>query len=160
MDNGNHVNEFKRLSDDEKRALTHIESLRALPVDSYLALGFTATAAGAAPSAAAGQSLLVLHLSPLKVEMFSPEGELQVSLNERALLHYEASAAPIGGDSASVAGAAGAASEEDRHGGKKVIDYGEDGAYRLLVLPVDCMVLCYAFDCAVLAQLSFFQPSS
>lgn len=129
MDNGDNVNEFKALTDEEKRGLA-IESLRIAPVDSYLALGFTVKAAGAAPTASAGQSLLVLHLSPLRVEMYSPEGELQVSLNERALLHFEASVAPVDSAAAGSEGGHGR-SEEDRHGGKKVIDYGEDGKRKL-----------------------------
>ena len=75
----------------------------------------------------------MLHLNPLKVELFSPEGELQVSLNERALLHYEASAAPV----AVAQGQAGKEGEgEDRHGGKKVVDYGEDGEFLLLCVYV------------------------
>ena len=129
MDNGDNVNEFKVLTDEEKRGLA-IESLRIAPVDSYLALGFSVKAAGAALTASTSQSLLVLHLSPLRVEMYSPEGELQVSLNERALLHFEASAAPVDGAAAGSAGSLGR-SEEDRHGGKKVIDYGEDGKLNL-----------------------------
>ncbi len=127
MDNGDNVNDFKALSDEEKRGLT-IESLQSAPVDSYLALSFTVKAAGAPPSASVRQSLVVLHLSPLRVEMYSPEGELQVSLNERALLHFETSAAPVDGGATGAEGGHGR-TEEDRHGGKKVIDYGEDGEY-------------------------------
>jgi len=137
MDNGDYVNEFKALTDEEKRGLA-IETLQSAPVDSYLALGFTVKAAGAAPSASVPQSLLVLHLSPLRVEMYSPEGELQVSLNERALLHFEASAAPVDGAVAGAEGGGHGRTEEDRHGGKKVIDYGEDGEYCFLYQCTTC----------------------
>lgn len=93
----------------------------------------------------------MLHLNPLKVELFSPEGELQVSLNERALLHYEASAAPV----AVAQGQAGKEGEgEDRHGGKKVVDYGEDGefllAYMLICHGVHCCFDCWLMWCFAL----------
>ena len=54
MDDGQNVNAFKELSAEAKRGLTH-EGLQGVDVESYLALGFTAKAAGAVDSADAGE---------------------------------------------------------------------------------------------------------
>lgn len=134
MDDGKHVTEYKELSEAEKRELTYIAALNHADAASYIALSFN-TKAGTKPS------LLVVHPAPLKVELYSAEGDLQVSLNERSLLHFEAST----GSEQGAVHHDKAEETKDRHGGKEVIDYGEDGkrlcllshrtSLQLLVLP-------------------------
>jgi hypothetical protein len=118
------------LMDDGKRLATYEElsafgGLEGVDPASYVALAFPA-------AGGRGKNTLVVHSAPLKVDLYSPEGDLLVSLNERALLHYEVSSGSNGGEAA--AGAVGAAEVKDRHGGKEVIDYGEDGTYSALDL--------------------------
>jgi alpha 1,3-glucosidase len=72
--------------------------------------------------------VLVVYLEPLRVELYT-DGVLQITANERNMLHYEHQQDPatrrLSGsvDSDGVAGL----SDEERHGGKTVVDYGEDG---------------------------------
>lgn len=65
---------------------------------------------------------LVVESAPFRVSL-RRDGAEHIVFNGRGLLHFEqrsdASEASAGSDSAT--------SEEDRHGGKKVVDYGEDG---------------------------------
>lgn len=116
MDNGSKLSAFKELSGSDKEKLSSFSGLNGVDSASYVALAFT-------PAGASSESYLVLHTSPVKVEMYSPDGDLQVSLNERALLHYETST----GESGAQAQAISTEDAKDRHGGKKVVDYGEDG---------------------------------
>ena len=122
MDNGNKLSAFKEVSDSDKVKLTGFSALKHAPTSSYIALAFT-------PAGAARESYLILHTSPIKVEMYSPDGDLQVTLNERALLHYEASS----GESGAAVQAIATEDAKDRHGGKKVVDYGEDGKLLLII---------------------------
>lgn len=124
MDDGTVVAEYKELSVAEKRALTHIEGLRNIDAASYIALSFLSNKDSITTNDK--PAMLVIHESPLKVELYTPEGDLQVSLNERSLLHYETST--TGSEQGGDASAQHQEGEvKDRHGGKEVIDYGEDG---------------------------------
>jgi hypothetical protein len=124
LDNGERVKEYRLFSDAQKADVqSRISGLKNVDLGAALMLGFQ----GAPESSS--DSLLVVHTAPLKVELYTPEGQLQVSLNERALLHYEDSSHVGGGSDAAGGAAAAAVAEEvkDRHGGKEVVDYGEDG---------------------------------
>ena len=84
--------------------------------------------------------LVVIHLSPLLIELFHGD-ELQVSLNERSLLHFESQEAITTTNTQSTTGSVeetsrkldndkdveAEAEDVDRHHGKVVVDYGEDG---------------------------------
>jgi len=82
-------------------------------------------AAGAGALAPDTASVLVIYASPLRFELYHG-GVLQVTANERALMHYEQSRADAAA-AAAAAAAGGGKGAEDRHGGKEVVDYGEDG---------------------------------
>lgn len=64
--------------------------------------------------------MLIIKHNPLKIEVYV-DGALQFSANERNFMHFEMSNAVDSG--------AHVVEEEhiDRHGGKEVVDYGEDG---------------------------------
>lgn len=66
-------------------------------------------------------SVLVIHANPLRFELFQ-DGVLQIVVNERSLLHYEKTQV-IGEKKKAAVGQ----SDAERHGGKEVTDYGEDG---------------------------------
>lgn len=89
-------------------------ALRSLPRDSFVAISIN--------KKKAPDCILAVHLNPVKIELFKGDEKLLV-LNDRSLLHYEekkshgASASTIISESASI----------DRHKGKTVVDYGEDG---------------------------------
>lgn len=80
--------------------------------------------------------LVVIHLSPLLIELFHGD-ELQVSLNERSLLHFESqevvATSTTGSDEKTSRkldydkDVDAEAEDIDRHHGKVVVDYGEDG---------------------------------
>jgi len=75
--------------------------------------------------------VLVIHLSPLVVELFCGD-ELQVSLNERSLLHFDSHEVNPSPDkdvlSRKLTNDVDVEAEDlDRHQGKVVVDYGEDG---------------------------------
>lgn len=74
-------------------------------------------------SKAVPDSVLVIYANPLKFELYQA-GVLQIAVNERALMHYEQAQ-----DSGSRIKAAAAVGQTDaeRHGGKEVVNYGEDG---------------------------------
>jgi hypothetical protein len=114
VDDGSQLAPYKQLS--SKKALP--AALHGVDPASYLALGF--------PSEGKGLGVLVLHLRPMRVELFYGD-TLQLSLNERALLHFESE---VGGQEEaqrSLAEEEEEAKAEDRHGGRTVVDYGEDG---------------------------------
>lgn len=75
-------------------------------------------------------AILVVHASPLKFELYQGD-VLQISANDRQLMHYEPKQSDasrrnlLSADDATSASADG--QEVDRHGGKEVVDYGEDG---------------------------------
>ena len=72
-------------------------------------------------------SVVVIYLSPLKVELYH-ENVLQISLNERALLHFDSTHTHSQQDQgAGKMGSSDSNNGVDRHGGKVVVDYGEDG---------------------------------
>lgn len=80
------------------------------------------------PSSETGSvSVLVLYTSPLKVELYL-DGALQITANEQSFLHFEHSQA----NNAAIAAEA-KEEEVDRHNGKTVVDYGEDGKRLLFV---------------------------
>ena len=129
------------------------ESLRALPASALVAMHFNhlpgvpSTDPHASPEAAAldaieGSSILAVHTNPLKFELYHA-GILLATANSRALMHFEPSKrsssrrlAAVEADGSTSAAAAlppadsasaSVGEEEDRHGGKTVVDYGEDG---------------------------------
>ena len=67
-------------------------------------------------------AVLVIHASPLKFELYQG-GVLQVTANERSLMHYEQSKETSNDDKSDQV----KKEKADRHGGKEVVDYGEDG---------------------------------
>ena len=67
-------------------------------------------------------SVLVIYSAPLKFELYQ-SGVLQIMVNERSLMHYEQQQS----SNTKVKAAATGESEMERHGGKEVVDYGEDG---------------------------------
>jgi hypothetical protein len=91
------------------------------------------------------ESILVLHSSPFKIELYR-DGGLLVSLNERNLLHYEHEVSQdqlaclycmillhlceqMEDLNEDAMAASLTLTDEERHSGKKVVDYGEDGAH-------------------------------
>lgn len=66
-------------------------------------------------------SVLVIYANPLRFELFQ-DGVLQIVVNERSLLHYEKTQV-LGEKKKAAVGQ----SDAERHGGKEVTDYGEDG---------------------------------
>lgn len=69
-----------------------------------------------------GASLVVvLHHSPLLLELYRG-GILTTVVNGRSLLHYQKTQVKL-----EVGASVTDAASEDRHGGKEVVDYGEDG---------------------------------
>jgi hypothetical protein len=74
-------------------------------------------------------SLLVVYFAPLKVELYQ-EGVLTISANTLNFMHFEEKHDV----STHRALEAAAESEEDRHGGKEVVDYGKTIAYLSLLL--------------------------
>jgi alpha 1,3-glucosidase len=65
----------------------------------------------------------VIYSSPLKFALYN-DGVLQITINERELMHYEQQKISSGEIKAA---AAIGQSDAERHGGKEVVDYGEDG---------------------------------
>lgn len=122
MDDGKKLASYEELSADAKQTLGGYAGLEGVDPSTYIALAFRTPGAD-------GRGVLVVHTAPLRVELYSAEGQLQVSLNERALLHFETSSAGTPGAAAVAEHASAAASEKDRHGGKTVVDYGEDGRF-------------------------------
>jgi hypothetical protein len=68
-------------------------------------------------------SVLVIYSSPLKFALYN-DGVLQITINERELMHYEQQ--KISNSEVKAAAAIGQ-SDAERHGGKEVVDYEEDG---------------------------------
>lgn len=68
-------------------------------------------------------NVLVIQHSPFKVELFR-DGVATVVMNERNMMHYEQTTGSTGSDSIIIDEEAEAT---DRHQGKEVVDYGEDG---------------------------------
>jgi len=71
----------------------------------------------------AEENILIVDFEPIKFELYVGS-VLQVSANERSLMHFEWKRNRGG---AAVESAAHQKLEEDRHAGKEVVDYGEDG---------------------------------
>ena len=67
-------------------------------------------------------SVLLIYGAPLKFELYNG-GVLQIVVNERSLMHYEKTQ-----NMSEKKAAAVGLTDAERHGGKDVIDYGEDGA--------------------------------
>ena len=130
-------------------------ALRALPASSLLALHFNhlpratleTDSDATALDALDGPSILAVHANPLKFELYQA-GVLLATANSRNLMHFEPSRAsssrrlaaveadgstatlpPTSSDSSdgSSDSSASGSRDEDRHGGKTVVDYGEDG---------------------------------
>ena len=93
-------------------------------------------------------SVLVIHASPLKFELYQG-GVLQVSANERSLMHYEQSRETSNDDKSEQI----KKEKADRHGGKEVVDYGEDGK---IFLAKDSLSSSYSIYSHVL--FLFFRP--
>jgi len=95
-------------------------ALKSIDASSFQAFQFNTEEEGGS------SSVLALHWSPLKVDLYT-DGILQLSLNERALLHYEDAEASGKVAAAAASAPATAEAEADRHAGKTIVDYGEDG---------------------------------
>lgn len=92
--------------------------------DSFIAASFESFSSGVAEPA----SVVVVHTNPMKIELYKGN-VLQVTANDRSLLHFEQQRASDGNRKLIEQETENAQeSEEDRHGGKVVVDYGEDGA--------------------------------
>ncbi len=91
-------------------------SLLSLSDDQFIALTLDNS------DSASPLSVLVIYLTPLKFELYL-DGVLQISANEQSFMHFEHSGANI----AAITAAAAEEEETDRHGGKEVVDFGEDG---------------------------------
>ncbi len=89
----------------------------------------------------AHSSILIIHPSPLRFDLYL-DGVLQISANEQSLMHFEHSSANAAALADSAASASVVVEEVDRHNGKKVVDYGEDGECGALLL-TPLIVLCY-----------------
>jgi hypothetical protein len=78
---------------------------------------------------ASDATLLLIYNSPLKLELYQG-GILQIAINGRSLLHWEHSkyVSAVGKEKN-----ADGEEEKDRHQGKNVVDYGEDGGKRKLL---------------------------
>lgn len=77
-----------------------------------------------APPAGEAQSVLALYLSPLRIELYV-DSILTVSANALSLMHFEQKQSSQSRNLAS--SDATRVDELDRHDGKEVVDYGEDG---------------------------------
>ncbi len=88
------------------------QALRGLPHAELIAISFGDDS----------DSVLAIHPITLKFELYH-KGLLQASANGRSMMHFEQS----GGQHGSRKLTAVEDSEEDRHGGKEVVDYWEDG---------------------------------
>ena len=86
------------------------------------AVAFGASQESAANGASA--SVLVVHSSPLKVELYQG-GVLQVTANQRSLMHYELRQGTA--NQRRSLQSVQQQTEVDRHQGKEIVDYGEDG---------------------------------
>lgn len=75
----------------------------------------------------------MIYTSPLKIELYL-DGVLQITANEQSFMHFEHSKA---NDAAIAAEAANKVEEVDRHNGKTVVDYGEDGKLIFIVVISD-----------------------
>jgi alpha 1,3-glucosidase len=70
------------------------------------------------------QSVVAVYLSPLRIELYV-DGTLTISANSLNLLHFEQKQNSHSRNLA--VDYANKVNPEDRHGGKEVVDYGEDG---------------------------------
>jgi len=128
LDTGKQLRSYEVLPTNSPRLPQRLLSIES---SSFVALSVVSEEADASSPTAV---LVVIHLSPLLIELFHGD-ELQVSLNERSLLHFE---------SQEVVTTTGSVEETsrklendkdvdaevedvDRHHGKVVVDYGEDG---------------------------------
>ena len=75
------------------------------------------------------ESILAMYSDPLKFELYQA-GVLVLVANDRSMLHYETGLADNDGkisqQNANPAKIT-TSSDDERHGGKTVVDYGEDG---------------------------------
>jgi hypothetical protein len=86
---------------------------------------------------APADSVLVIYASPIRFELFQG-GVLQIVVNERSLMHYEKTQT-LGEKKKAAVGR----SDAERHGGKEVTDYGEDGKRLLRILKrIECVDYC------------------
>ena len=98
-------------------------SLKAVDPNSFIATSFESFSSGVGEAA----SVVVVHTNPLKIELYKGN-VLQVTANDRSLLHFEQQRASDGNRKLLEEGEENVQeSDEDRHGGKVVVDYGEDG---------------------------------
>ncbi|CAN0198104.1 unnamed protein product, partial [Scytosiphon promiscuus] len=78
----------------------------------------------AAGGGSGGRYVLSVQYDPFQADLYAGD-ELVVSANRRGLMHFEQTRTKD--DAAAGGGASGGGKTVDLHGGKKVIDYGEDG---------------------------------
>lgn len=92
--------------------------------DSFYAFSFDNTTPSGSTLGSENSAVLVVHKTPLKFELYR-DGVLQISANDRSLLHFESSS----GESRKLAASEKdtVESDEDRHGGKEITGYWEDG---------------------------------
>ncbi len=70
-------------------------------------------------------NIVVIQYSPLRIELFHND-VLSIVVNDRNLMHFEQKSMANG---QKVIDNAANANNFDRHQGKEVVDYGEDGKY-------------------------------
>lgn len=106
---------FSILSQDDDLVPLAVRS--AVGLKEAIAISFGSTIDPKVPA----DSVLLVYVAPLRFELYQG-GVLQIVVNERSLMHYE-KMQDMGEKKAAAVGQ----SDAERHGGKEVVDYGEDG---------------------------------
>lgn len=109
MTNGIKLGSYSLLEKDDKRL--------PLPIKEKLNIANTALLAVAFGK----DSVLVVHAAPLKFELYHGD-TLSIAANERSMMHYE-----IKQQDKRELNAIESSSKADKHAGKEIVDYGEDG---------------------------------
>ena len=86
---------------------------------SYFAFTFDDSSSG-------NNAVLIVYKAPMKFELYKDD-VLQITANDRSLLHFEVSDAAEHRKLSAVTNAQGEVDDDDRHGGKTITGYWEDG---------------------------------
>lgn len=105
-----------------RQGMALTKAVRLDPMDSRRPAALKSSAASAEVFVFGTRSTLVVHAEPLKFDLYYDD-VLQFSANSESLLHFEQKI----GSSLSAAAVSAERGEQDRHGGKEVLSYGEDG---------------------------------
>lgn len=105
-----------KILDPSDSLVPHVAKL-ALERKEVIAVSFGSTVNPEIPT----NSVLLIYGAPLKFELYH-SGVLQIVVNERSLMHYEKSQNMSEKGTTAVG-----LTDAERHGGKEVVDYGEDG---------------------------------